>query len=85
MQTQIYCTNPFELIEQINKASHRVYTFSVHKVYGGYSRQVQHMIVTNTQYLDAAGLFEVTKKINSELFISIIDLKKGDGYMFIEE
>ncbi|WP_117275071.1 YitT family protein [Mycoplasmopsis edwardii] len=85
VQTQIYCTNPFELIEQINKASHRVYTFSVHKVYGGYSRQVQHMIVTNTQYLDAAGLFEVTKKINSELFISIIDLKKGDGYMFIEE
>ncbi|AKF41133.1 hypothetical protein AAW50_01695 [Mycoplasmopsis canis] len=85
VQTQIYCNDPFELIEKINEKSHRIYTFSVHKVYGGYSRQVQFMISTNTQYLDAAGLFEVTKKINSDLFISIIDIKKGDGYMFIEE
>ncbi|WLP85371.1 YitT family protein [Mycoplasma seminis] len=85
VQTQIYCDRPFELIEQINELSHRTYTFSVVEVIGGYSRKKKYMITTNTQYLDAADLFIVTKQINKDLFISILDLKKGDGYMFIEK
>ncbi|UWV83582.1 hypothetical protein NWE60_04825 [Mycoplasmopsis felis] len=43
------------------------------------------MITTNTQYLDAVGLFEEAKSINNNLFISIIDIKKGDGFIFVEE
>ncbi|SJZ47573.1 YitT family protein [Mycoplasmopsis verecunda] len=85
VQTQIYCDRPFELIEDINKMSNRTYTFSVVEIIGGYSRKKKYMLTTNTQYLDAADLFIVTKKINKELFISILDLKKGDGYMFIEK
>ncbi|QNM93499.1 YitT family protein [Mycoplasma sp. Pen4] len=85
VQTQIYCDRPFELISQINKISHRTYTFSITPVIGAYSRTKKYMITTNTQYLDAADLFLVTKSINKDLFISILDLKKGDGYMFIEQ
>ncbi|MFV8471941.1 YitT family protein [Mycoplasma sp. 1458C] len=85
VQTQIFCDHPFQLIEQINQLSNRTYTFSIVEVIGGYSRAKKYMITTNTQYLDAADLFLVTKKINKDLFISILDLKKGDGYMFIEK
>ncbi|WP_322901835.1 YitT family protein [Mycoplasmopsis felis] len=85
VQTQIYCTNPFELIQEINEKTHRIYTFSIHKITGGYSKQEQFMITTNTQYLDAVGLFEEAKSINNNLFISIIDIKKGDGFIFVEE
>ncbi|WP_426461417.1 YitT family protein [Mycoplasma hafezii] len=85
VQTQIYCSEPFDLINKINLVSNRPFTFSVHKVIGGYSKKELYMITTNTQYLDAAYLFDITKKINNNLLISLIDIKKGDGYMFIEE
>ncbi|WP_406614273.1 YitT family protein [Mycoplasma corogypsi] len=85
VQTQIFCDTPFELIDLINSKSDRQFTFSIHQVIGGYSKKQKFMITTNTYYLDAAYLFQLTKNINNDLFISIINIKKGDGYMFVED
>ncbi|QGZ97344.1 DUF2179 domain-containing protein [Mycoplasma sp. NEAQ87857] len=85
VQIQIFCTRPFELINIINEKSQRQFTFSVIEVWGAYSRKKQFMITTNAQYFDIAYLFELVRKIEPQLFMSLIDIKKGDGYMFVEE
>ncbi|WP_036453112.1 YitT family protein [Mycoplasma buteonis] len=85
VQTQIYTKNPFELINQINDASNRPFAFSVHTVIGAYSKKETFLITTNTQFLDAAYLFDLSKRLDNNLLICLVDIKKGDGYMFIEE
>ena len=72
-----------EIRVAINNLKDRRFTTSVLKVEGGYSGQEQKILFTLCLYLDAAKLMEIVRQHDQNAFITVTNVKKADGYIYV--
>lgn len=56
---------------------------SVSQVIGGYTKEPQQIISTTCLFIDAAKFIEVARSVDQNAFISIGNLHKVDGYLYV--
>lgn len=83
VQVQIFAKEYEQLLNAIQENSSSRFSFSVSKVIGSYSKQEQFMIFTNCMYIDAADLISLIRQYDKNILITVIDIKKTDGYIYV--
>lgn len=83
VQVQIFAKEYQQLLNTIYENSSSRFSFSVSKVIGSYSKQEQFMIFTNCMYIDAADLISLIREYDKNILITVIDIKKTDGYIYV--
>lgn len=83
VQVQIFAKEYEQLLNAIHENSSSRFSFSVSKVIGSYSKQEQFMIFTNCMYIDAADLISLIRQYDKNILITVIDIKKTDGYIYV--
>lgn len=83
VQVQIFAKEYQQLLNTIYENSSSRFSFSVSKVIGSYSKQEQFMIFTNCMYIDAADLISFIREYDKNILITVIDIKKTDGYIYV--
>ncbi|EFF41453.1 DUF2179 domain-containing protein [Mycoplasmopsis alligatoris] len=85
VQVQIFTPDAQKLLDNINEKTFGKYQFSIINVIGSYSQKEQKMLITNCMYLDAADLHGVIRSFDKQAFITVVDVKKADGFLYIKD
>ncbi|UUM19736.1 MULTISPECIES: YitT family protein [unclassified Mycoplasma] len=83
VKVEIISQKPWAIINAVNQLKEYRFATSVNEVKGGYTKETQNIIVTTCLFIDAAKFIEVARQIDQNAFISIANLKKVDGYLYI--
>ncbi|VEU76882.1 YitT family protein [Mycoplasmopsis columbina] len=83
VKVEVISNKSWEIIDQLNKLKDWKFSTSVREVTGGYKKEKQNVLTTICLYIDAAKFLEVARNIDQNAFITITDLKKVDGYLYV--
>ncbi|VEU76214.1 YitT family protein [Mycoplasmopsis columboralis] len=83
VKVEIISSKPWEIIQQVNLLKDYRFATSVSQVIGGYTKEPQQIISTTCLFIDAAKFIEVARSVDQNAFISIGNLHKVDGYLYV--
>ncbi len=85
VHVQIYSSKAFEINELLKNNENNTYATSITKIIGGYTLKEKNVINTTCMYFDAASLLLFVRKIDTNAFFTITDIKKADGYIYVSQ
>ncbi|WP_052462020.1 DUF2179 domain-containing protein [Mycoplasmopsis californica] len=85
VKVEVYSRKVNEIQNLIYSSRKSIYVTTTIQGTGGYSKKTQNILITNCLYIDAADLLALVKSIDPDAFVSVIDIKKVDGYVFTSQ
>ncbi|WP_029609040.1 YitT family protein [Mycoplasma simbae] len=82
VKVEVYSSQVESIQEAISQVKERTYATTIVSALGGYSKKTQKILITNCLFIDAAQLLELVRKIDQNAFVSVLDVKKVDGYVY---
>ncbi|WP_027334670.1 YitT family protein [Mycoplasmopsis felifaucium] len=83
VKIEIYSNKYKEILSEIYSLKDKRFAASVGTVKGGYSGQEQQSVIVNCFYVDAPIIINIVNKVDEGALITIYDIKKMLGHVYI--
>lgn len=85
VKVEIITPHAKEIAKILTHFDGKHFSASIHKFVGGFSGNEQQMVVTNCIFMDAAIILNKVREIDESALFTVIDIKKMDGYVYIND